>query len=60
MAKLVLSFGVSLIALAFIRRKGKAPHPVGHTILKVVDGHLMHTTNAIGRDEIWHKARGGW
>jgi hypothetical protein len=33
--------------VSFVRRKGKAPHAVGHAILKVDDGHLMYTTTPL-------------
>ena len=33
--------------VSFVRRKGKAPHAVGHAILKVVGDHLMYTTTPL-------------
>lgn len=33
--------------VSFVRRKGKAPHAVGHAILKVDDDHLMYTTTPL-------------
>ncbi|WP_145077069.1 hypothetical protein [Aureliella helgolandensis] len=30
--------------VSFVRRKGKAPHIVGHSIVKLYDDHLMYTT----------------
>ena len=33
--------------VSFVRRKGKAPHAVGHAILKVTESHLMYTTTPL-------------
>jgi hypothetical protein len=33
--------------VSFVRRKGKAPHAVGHAIVKLFDGHLMYTTTPL-------------
>ena len=30
--------------VSFVRRTGKAPHAVGHAIVKIYDDHLMYTT----------------
>lgn len=32
---------------SFVRRKGKAPHAVGHAIFRVDDEHLMYTTTPL-------------
>jgi len=33
--------------VSFVRRKGKAPHTVGHAIVKLYDDHLMYTTTGM-------------
>ena len=33
--------------ISFVRRMGKAPHAIGHAILKLYDDHLMYTTTGM-------------